>query len=110
MSNFSLKRIHWVENLRKKLGHLQSETKKRKWKVKNPDQTFLSSSACEDIFELKKCKGYAEGADVEEEKEKVTHSESKAVQTDGGGMGPFKKPFDQLKVTGVYILKSASPF
>lgn len=104
-------RDNFIENLRKKLGHLQSETRKRKWKVKNPDQTFLSSSACEDIFELKKCKGDAEGADVSE---KVTQTTSQGVQTDGGGLGlglgGFKKPFDQLKATGVYILSQCLQF
>ena len=66
--------------------------------MKNPDQTFLSSSACEEIIQLKRCK-----TDAEVENEAVIQSESRAVQTDGGGLGPFKKPFDQLKVTGVYI-------
>ena len=98
-----LARDDLLDKIRKRLNKLMVETKRRNRQVKNPDQTFLSSSACEEIIQLKRCKG-----DVEEENEEVIHSESKGVQTDGGGLGPFKKPFDQLKVTGVYILKSVS--
>ena len=93
-----------IEKIRKRLSNLMAETKKRNRKVKNPDQTFLSSSACEELFQLKR----GNNGDVDEgENESVIRSESRGVQTDGGGLGPnlgpFKKPFDQLKVTGVYI-------
>ena len=90
----------FIENLRKKLDHLQSETKKRKWKVKNPNQTFLSSSACEEICELKKCESDDE---IGGEGEKIAQQTvTRGMQTDsGGGLGPYKKPFDQLKATWV---------
>ena len=94
-----------LEKIRKRLSQLQTETKKRKRQLKNPDKTFLSSSACEEVMQLKKCRGDDKTSD--EESEEVAQTETKGVQTDGGGLGPkmgaFQKPFDQLKVTGVYF-------
>ena len=98
---------NFLDRTRKRLNKLEAETKKRKWNLRNPDKTFLSSSACEDLLELKKCKGDDDKEEVECEKGTQTDLfvESRGVQTDGGGIGPgsrpFRKPFDQLLVTVV---------
>ena len=97
-------RDNCLDRIRKRLNKLEAETRKRKWQVKNPDKTFLSSSACEDLLELKKSKGDDEKEEVKDEKGTQTELfvESRGVQTDGGGIGPssrpFRKPFDELMV------------
>ena len=102
-----LARDTFIDKIRKRLNKLEAETRKRKWQVRNPDETFLSSSACEDLIELKKCKSDDDKEEVEGEKGTQTDLfvQSRGVQTDGGGIGPssrpFRKPFDQLLVTVV---------
>ena len=104
-----LARDEVIEKIRKRLSNLQSETKKQKWRVKNPDQTFLSTSAVEEVIQPNKCNNFDENNEKEGERGTQTEvlSVSKGVQTAEGGLGPklgaFRKPFDQLKVTGVYI-------
>ena len=101
-----LARDNFLAKIRKRLNKLEAETRKRKWKLKNPDETFLSSSACEDLLELKKGNDDDDRKEVEDEKGTQTELcvESRGMQTDGGDIGPptsspFRKPFDQLLVT-----------
>ena len=72
--------------------------------MKDPDKTFLSTSACED-FGLQFGKSETTAA-AEHENEKGTQTESctvesKEVQTENESKSkcrPFRKAFDQLKV------------
>ena len=111
-------RDNLVTKVQKRLTKLQQETRRRSWHVKDPNKTFLSTSACED-FGVKIVKSEATAAEPEKRErrnEKGTQTEScpvesKEVQTENESKSrcrPFRKPFDQLKVIRLKYLDLCS--
>ena len=102
-----------IMKIKRKLNRLQQEARKHKWKLRNLDDTFLSTSMYDEIGLLKR--GGDEEERSEKPNEKATQTElsvqSRGIQTEAGeterSCRRFKKPFDQLKDVGV---KSQSYF
>ena len=94
-----------IDKIRKRLNHLQQETRRKNRRVPRPDETFLSTSGCEEVVMLKKSKddGGTEKV-LSSMEEKATKSQEKSEAEGGANPSsrPYKKPFDQLKATGVY--------
>lgn len=95
-----------IEKIQRRLTRLREEYRKKKWKLIDPDATFLSTSTYDEIGQLKK------GGDEqrsEDPNQKSTQTElsvqSRGVQTEAGKTEtprrPFRKSFDQLKDRGV---------
>ena len=101
-------RDNLVTKVQKRLTKLQQETRRRSWHVKDPNKTFLSTSACEDfgvrIGKREATAAEPENGEMQNEKGIQTESctvESKAIQTENESKSkcrPFRKSFDQLKV------------
>ena len=98
-------RDNLVKQVQRNLLKLQKETQRRSRHVKDPNKTFLSTSACED-FGVQIGRSEATAAEPKNEKGIQTESctvESKAIQTENESKSktkcqPFRKSFDQLKV------------
>ena len=111
-----------IDKIRKRLNHLQLETRRKNRRVQRPEDTFLSTSGCEEVVMLRKNKDdggtervlssveLKKGEDEkrsENSNQKATQTEvsvqSRGVQTDAeieskSKCRPFRKAFDQLKV------------
>ena len=96
-------RDNLVSRVRKNLGKLDRDTKKRGrglCKVRDPDKTFLSTSTCADFGLISSKSEGVEGS--KNEKAIQTDDISKAcngTQTEGSQHRPFRKPFAELKVS-----------